>query len=156
MTRHYAVEISLTRPVSSAELHLASRRVPLAANSDRTRLMTVYNDKSSSRALHQLRRRLETSLPLDVLTTHYPDQDGHILLNVVLGRCADAEIRRAAAASGRCPRDVLGERITASLAQHQRQRRHRLKSQIQHLLTDHTPEEVVAYAASHLLRLPPG
>ncbi|MFI7020719.1 hypothetical protein [Streptomyces sp. NPDC050164] len=157
MTSQYAVEISLTRPVSPAELHRARRRVPLAANADRTRLMTVHNGKSPARVLHQLRRRLGRSLPIDVLTRHYPDHDGHILLNVVLDRCVDAEIRQAAAASCRRPRDVLGERITASLAQHQRQRHRRLESQIQHLLTDHTPEEIVAYTASRLLlRRPPG
>ncbi|MEU0948837.1 hypothetical protein ABZ379_40130 [Streptomyces canus] len=157
MTRHHAVEIALTRPATPAELHRARRRVPLAANAERTRLMTVHNGKSPARALHQLRRRLGTSLPIDVLTTHYPDHDGHILLNVVLGPCADAEIRRAAAASSQRPGDVLGERITASLTQDQRQRRRHLESQIQHLLTDHTPEEVVAYAAAHLLpQRPPG
>ncbi|MFD8373638.1 hypothetical protein ACFV2Z_23160 [Streptomyces sp. NPDC059688] len=155
MTHQYAVEIVLTRPATSRELHRARRHVTFAANADRTRLMTVQRGKSQGHALHRLRRRLDTILPIDVLTTHYPDRHGRVLLNVILSRRADTQIRREAAALGRHAGDVLAERITADLARRQYQRRHRLESQIQRLLTHHTPEEVLACAAGHLLQAAP-
>ncbi|MGQ4332385.1 hypothetical protein [Streptomyces hayashii] len=152
MTDQYAVEIVLTRPATVRELHQARHRVTFAVNADRTRLMTVQRGKSPGRALHRLRRRLDTVLPIDVLTTHYPDHHGHVLLNVALNRQADAQIRQEAAALGRRAGDILAERITAGLAHEQRQRRHRLESQMQRLLTHHTPEEVLACTAGRLLR----
>ncbi|MFE6621074.1 hypothetical protein [Streptomyces sp. NPDC057740] len=153
MTHQYAVEIILTRPATAREIHRARHRVALAANAERTRLMTVHSGKSPGRALQRLRRRLDTVLPIDVLTTHYPDRHGHVLLNVVLSRRADTRIRREAAELGRRPGDVLAERITADLTRSQRQRHHRLESQLQQLLTHHTPEEVLAYAAGRLLQV---
>jgi len=151
MTRHqYAVEISLTRPASAQELDRACHRVLFAANADRTRLMTVQSGTSAGRALHRLRRRLDTVLPIDVLSTHYPDGQGRVLLNVDLGREADAAIRREAAASGRRPRDVLGERISIRLARERRERRHHLESQLHRLLARHTPQDVLAGAAALL------
>ncbi|MFF3245943.1 hypothetical protein ACFYWY_19905 [Streptomyces sp. NPDC002870] len=92
-----------------------------AANADPTRLMTVQRSKSPGRALHRLRRRLDTVLPIDVLTAHYPDRHGHLLLNVALSRHADTQIRREAAALGLRTGDVLAERITAGLARKQHQ-----------------------------------
>ncbi|MFF7392988.1 hypothetical protein ACFZAE_31680 [Streptomyces scabiei] len=153
MTHQHAVEIVLTRPATVRELHQARHRVTFAANADRTRLMTVHRGKSPGRALHRLRRRPDTVLPIDVLTTHYPDRQGHVLLNVALSRRADAQIREEAAAIGQRAGDVLAERITAYLAHEQRQRRHRLESQIQRLLTHHTLEEVLGCAAGRLLQV---
>jgi len=63
--------------------------VPLAANADRTRLMAVHGARSPGGALHALRRQLDALLPVDVLTTHYPNRHGQILLNVALGHAAD-------------------------------------------------------------------
>ncbi|MDO0935224.1 hypothetical protein QQY66_27450 [Streptomyces sp. DG2A-72] len=103
MTRQYVVEIALTRPASARELHRARCFVAFAANADRTRLMTVQSGKSPGRALHRLRRRLDSVLPIDVLSTHYPDRHGRVLLNVVLSRSANAQIRQEAAASGARP-----------------------------------------------------
>lgn len=150
----YAVEISLTRPATARELDRARRRMPFAANADRTRLMTVHSGTSPGRALHRLRRRLDDVLPIDVLTTYYPDRDGRVLLNVGLPQDLHALIRREAAASGRRPRDVLGERITTGLARERRERRHRLESQLQGLLAQHTPQDVLACAAALLASTP--
>ncbi|MFF0086629.1 hypothetical protein ACFYR1_44165 [Streptomyces canus] len=155
MTTHqYAVEISLTRPATARELDRARHRVRLAANADRTRLMAVQSSTSPGRALHRLRRRLDTLMPIDVLSTHYPDRHGRVLLNVALGRDGDAAIRREAAASGRRPRDVLGERIITTLTRERRARRHSLKSQLSALLAEHTPEDVLACAAALLAKAP--
>jgi hypothetical protein len=43
-----------------------------------------------------LRRRLDALLPIDVLTTHYPDRRGRVLLNVALPHTADQALRQAA------------------------------------------------------------
>lgn len=150
MTHQYAVEIVLTRPATTRELQQACHRVTFAANADRTRLMTVQRGKSPGRALHRLRRHLDTVLPIDVLTTHFPDRRGQVLLNVVLSRRAHVQIRREAAALGRRAGDVLDERIAADLAAEQHRRRHRLESQMQRLLIHHTPQEILACAAGHL------
>ncbi|MFJ4633402.1 hypothetical protein [Streptomyces sp. NPDC088847] len=96
MTPHHAVEIALTRPATPGELRLAGRGVPLAANADRTRLMAVQGARSPGGALHGLRRRLDALLPIDVLSTHYPDRHGQVLLNVALGHAADRALRRDA------------------------------------------------------------
>jgi hypothetical protein len=153
-THQYAVEISLTRPAYAWELDRARRRVRFAASADRTRLMTVQSDTSPGRALHRLRRQLDSVVPIDVLSTHYPDRHGRVLLNVELGRHADAAIRREAAASGRRPRDVLGARITTALARERREQCHRLEAQLSGLLVEHTPEDVLACVAVLLAKAP--
>lgn len=154
MTHQYAVEISLTRPASARELDRARHRVRFAANADRTRLMTVQSGRSPGRALHRLRRRLDTVVPIDVLSTHYPDRRGRVLLNVALDRDTEAAIRREAAASGRRPRNVLGERITTALTREHRERLHHFESQLRGLLTEHTPRDVLACAAALLAKAP--
>ena len=103
MRRQHAVEIILIRPATRGELHRACQVVPLAANADRTRLMTVRGAKSSGRALWSLRNELDRLLPIDVLTTHYPDASGRVLLNLALTRAMRSVINQAAAARGRNP-----------------------------------------------------
>jgi uncharacterized protein (DUF1778 family) len=158
VTPHHAIEITLTRPATAAELHRARRTVALAANAERTRLMAVQQARSPGRALHRLRLQLDTLLPIDVLTTHYPDHRGQVRLNVTLSRATSTAIRRAAATRGQRPQDFLGQRVTAAVARHERERAQRLTAQLEELLAHHTTEEVLACTASTLLahRLTPG
>ena len=158
MTPHHAIEVNLTRPATTAELHRACRTVPLAANAERTRLMAMQRAKSPGRALRQLRRRLDALLPIDVLTTHYPDHRGQVRLNVAFSHAAHTAIRRAAATRGQRPQDFLSQSVTAAVARHERERAQRLTAQLEGLLAHHTAEEVLACTASTLLghRLPPG
>nr|WP_306416601.1 hypothetical protein [Streptomyces sp. alain-838] len=98
---HHALEIPLTRPISQAELRAAARRVPRAANADAARLMALCPGKTEGRAAQRLRRHLTTALPIDVITTHYPNTNGDVLLNVtftpaVTQHCATARNRPAA------------------------------------------------------------
>ncbi|GAB2966386.1 hypothetical protein [Streptomyces heilongjiangensis] len=44
--------------------------------------MAVQRAHSPGGALHLLRRQLGSRLPIDILTTHYPDHRGQVLLNV--------------------------------------------------------------------------
>jgi hypothetical protein len=146
----HAVEIILTRPATSGELRHARCSVPVAANADRTRLMAVHSARSPGGALHTLRRRLDALLPIDVLTTHYPDRHGRVLLNVALPHTADQALRRAAAATGQRPQDVLRRRVSEALARDEQDRAQRLATRLEGLLAHHTPEEVLTSVASLL------
>lgn len=88
MPRH-AVGITLTRPVTPAELARASRIMPLAANHDMTHLMAVLKAGNPDQALNRARRRVKELLPVGSLTTHYPDQEGQGLLSVAFSTAAD-------------------------------------------------------------------
>ncbi|WP_416956520.1 hypothetical protein [Streptomyces sp. Agncl-13] len=151
MRRRHAVEIILTRPVTRAELHRACRRVPLAANADRTRLMAVRGAKSSRRALRSLRHELDRLLPIDVLTTHYPDASGQVLLNVAFTRTMHSTICQVATARGRKPADFLAQAVVGALERAEQARTRHLTRQLQDLLVDHTPEALLACAARVLL-----
>ncbi|MER6352416.1 hypothetical protein ABT186_11335 [Streptomyces sp. NPDC001634] len=151
MRRPHAVEIILTRPVTGAELHRACRRVPLAANMDRTRLMAVHRAKSPGRALRSLRHELDRLLPIDVLMTHYPDAAGHVLLNIAFTRAMCSAISRAATARGQKPAGFLSRTIVNAVERDERARTRHLTAQLQDLLVQHTPEAVLACAARVLL-----
>lgn len=156
MTQHHAVEITLTRPATIAELRRAGRAVPLAADAERTRLMALQRAKSPGRALRTMRRRLGGLLPIDVLTTHYPDRHGCVRLNLTLSRTARAAIRQAAALTGRRPQDLLSHSVTTAVARHQRERAQHLAAHLEGMLAHHTPEEMLAGISALLShRVPP-
>ncbi|MGW3937664.1 hypothetical protein [Streptomyces phaeochromogenes] len=152
MTPHHAVEITLTRPATTRELQRANRRVPLATNSDFTRLLVVQPAKSPGRAFRALRRLLDTQLPIDVMTTHYPDRLGRILLNVAFSHDAHRTIRHNAAALGQRPQDFLREAVTTAVDHHERQRIRHLTVRLESLLTENTTEELLLAAADILSR----
>ncbi|MEU5045937.1 hypothetical protein [Streptomyces griseorubiginosus] len=147
MRRQHAIEIVLTRPVTRAELRRACRRVPLATNADRTRLMAVRGAKSPGRALRSLRHELDRLLPIDVLTTHYPDASGQILLNVAFTRATHSSICQAATAREQKPADFLAQTVVGAVERAERTRTRHLTRQLQDLLVHHAPEAVLACAA---------
>ncbi|WP_432984847.1 hypothetical protein [Streptomyces sp. CA-135486] len=118
--------------------------MPLAASSDRTRLMTVAKAKNPDRALSRAHHRLKELLPLDVLATHYPAPDGHVLLSTAFSPTADAFIRRAAEQMGQSPRVFLQQTIHRALARHARQEAERLDHTLQALLAHTTPDHLLA------------
>ncbi|MFI9764966.1 hypothetical protein ACIHFB_44375 [Streptomyces sp. NPDC051963] len=144
---HHAVEVALTRPAVPGELRSACRHVPLAVNADRTRLMVVHSARSPGRALHVLRRRLGTLLPIDGLTTHYPDRRGQVLLNLDLDSAVHEALCRDAAVLGQRPRDVLSRRLHAAVARDARKRARGLEDQLNSVLAHYTPDEVLAGVA---------
>ncbi|MFF9704665.1 hypothetical protein ACF1FE_26285 [Streptomyces griseofuscus] len=150
MTSHHAVEILLTRPAAPGELRQARCGVCLAASADRTRLMAVCSARSPGGALHALRRRLGARLPIDVLTTHYPDRHGQVLLNVALDHAAEGALRQAAAVLGQRPQELLRRRVTAARARDEQERARRLDVRLESLLADHQPEEDLACVAGLL------
>lgn len=158
MTPHHAIEVTLTRPATAAELHRARRTVPLAVNAERTRLMAVQQARSPGRAPRRLRRQLDALLPIDVLTTHYRDHRGQVRLNVAFSHTTLTAICLAAATRGQRPQDFLSQGVIAAVARHERERAQCLTVQLERLLAHHTAEEVLACTASTLLahRVSPG
>lgn len=157
MTPHHAIEITLTRPATGAELHRAGRTVPLAVNAERTRLMALLRAKSPGHALRTVRLRLDALLPIDILSTHYPDHRGQVRLNVTLDHAARTAVCRAAATRGQRPQDFLSQSVAAAVARHERERAQRLTAQLEELHAHYSAEEVLICAASSLLgrRVPP-
>lgn len=151
MTAPHAIEIILTRPATDCELRRARRVVALASNTDHSRLLALQRAKTPGRALRALRHRLDAVLPIDVLTSHYPDRHGCVLLNFALSHTARTALRQAAAACGQRPRDFLRKSVTNAVARHEEERACHLTTQLEALLVQHSPEELLLCAASTLL-----
>lgn len=61
--------------------------------------MALVPAKTPARAARRLRRRLEDRLPIDVITTHYPDASGKILLDLVFLPAALSAYKRTCTTS---------------------------------------------------------
>ncbi|MGD6757221.1 hypothetical protein [Streptomyces sp. BH105] len=151
--RHHALEVTLTRPLTPGELHRAARAWPLAADPTRRRLMTVCRAPSPGRAARRLRHRLDAHLPIDVITTHYSDAHGRLLLNVDLPSAADSALRAAARRARHTPGRHLELALHRALADHARRENHRVETAVRHLLDGTTPARLLA-AVAHALTPP--
>ena len=152
---HHALEILLTRPLAPAELRDAARALPLAANHDTTRLMTLVRAQTPGHAAHRLRQRLPARLPVDVITTHYPDDGGQVLLNLAFPPATHATIRRAAHHAGQSPELFVKLALHRALAQHASDESDRLDRAVQQLLASTTAAHLLA-AVGHALTRTPG
>lgn len=152
---HHALDITLTRPLTPAELDQAARTMPLAANHDATHLMTVVPAKTPGKALNRLRHRMGGRLPIDVITTHYPDSSGQILLNVAFPPAVHATIRQAAHETGQSPELFVKLALHRALAQHASDEADRLDRAVQQLLAGTTAAHLLA-AVGHALTRTPG
>lgn len=90
--------------------------MPLAPNGNTTRLMAVVRARTPVRARHRLRSRLDGLLSIDVITTHYPDPGGQVLLNITFPPTTDALIRRAADTQGPRPHIFVQQTVRRALA----------------------------------------
>jgi hypothetical protein len=151
---HHALEIMLTRAPTRAELDAARRRMPLAANHDTTRLMALVKAKTPSRAAHRLRRRLEGQLPVDVITTHYPDTNGKVLLNVAFPPAAHTALTTAARRAGQTLERFVEAALHRALADHADQEADRLDHAVRQLLARTTPQHLLSAVGHALTRLP--
>uniref|UniRef100_A0AAU1UML3 Uncharacterized protein n=1 Tax=Streptomyces sp. NBC_00119 TaxID=2975659 RepID=A0AAU1UML3_9ACTN len=154
MNQHHAVEITLARPATPGELAHATRTMPLAVNHDATRFMAVVHAKTPGRALHRLRRRLGETLPVDVITTHYPDSRGHVLLNIIFSPAADAAVRRAADRAGQTPSVFVQRALHRALAQHAEEEADLLDGAGQRLLAATTAAQLLAALGRALTSTP--
>lgn len=114
--------------------------------------MAVHPGKTPGRALQSLRRQLHQLLPIDVLTTHHPDQHGQVLLNLELSRAVRKVIRQAATARGLRPGDFVGQSVSEALERQEREHSRQLTAQLEGILALHPSEEVLACTAHILLR----
>lgn len=154
MTVHHALEIVLTRPATAAELRRAGQDWPLAANYDTSRLMAVADGKTPERAAHRLRQRLTGRLPIDVITTHYPDAYGHVLLNVAFPPAAYTALERNARHAGQSPERYVHAAIHRALAEHTAQETDRLNRAVCQLLAHTSPAHLIAAVGHALTHLP--
>ncbi|MFE5028315.1 hypothetical protein ACFRAO_34715 [Streptomyces sp. NPDC056656] len=154
MNLHHAVEITLTRPATHAELAHTARTLPLAANHNATRLMALVHAKTPGRALHRVRRRLGEAPPVDAITTHYPDSSGHVLLTVTLPPDAGTAIRRAAACAGQTPSLFVQKALHRALAQHVEEEAGLLDGAVQRLLATTTASQLLAAVGRGLTPTP--
>ncbi|MGW0826059.1 hypothetical protein [Streptomyces sp. NPDC002845] len=151
---HHALEITLTRPLAPAELHQATRSMPLAANHDATRLLAVTRAKSPVKAVKRLRHQLGGRLPIDVITTHYPDAGGQLLLNVAFPSATYTSIRHAADHAGKSPELFVRQTIHRALAQYASDEADRLDQAVQQLLAHTTAAPLLAAVGRALTRTP--
>ncbi|MGW5276194.1 hypothetical protein ACWEQP_27285 [Streptomyces sp. NPDC004044] len=108
--------VTLTRPLTAAELQQAQNRLLLAPNGNTTRLMAVVRARTPGKALHRLRRQLDGLLPIDMITTHYPDPGGQVLLNITFPPSTDTLIRRTADTQGQRPHVFAQQTVRRALA----------------------------------------
>jgi hypothetical protein len=150
----HALEITLTRPLSPAALHHAARMLPLASNHDVTRLITLVPAKTPRRALRRVRHRLGTRLPIDVITTHYPDADRQVLLNVAFPPAVHASLKTQAQHAAQTPERFLELALHRALAEHADQETDRLDRIVSQLLTHTSPAYLLSAVGHALTRLP--
>ncbi|AZM58151.1 MULTISPECIES: hypothetical protein [unclassified Streptomyces] len=151
---HHALEVTLTRPLTAAELHHAARLLPLATNHDATRLMTLVRAKTPGRAAHRLRHCVGARLPVDVITTHYPDTDGQILLNIDFPPSVHAAICDTAHRTGQPPELFVRHAIHRALDRHAGAEAARLDQAIQDLLAGALPAHLLAAVGRALTHIP--
>ncbi|MGW4888148.1 hypothetical protein [Streptomyces murinus] len=151
---HHALEITLTRPLPPPALHHAARLLPLAANHDATRLMALIAAKTPQRAAHRLRHRLGTRLPIDVITTRYPDASHNVLLNIAFPPAVHAAITADARRAQQSPARFLELALHRALAEHADRETDRLDRAERQLLAHTTPAYLLAAVGHALTRLP--
>lgn len=151
---HHALEIVLTRPATAAELRRAARDWPLAANHESSRLMAVAGGKTPERAAHRLRQRLNGRLPIDVITTHYPDAYGHVLLNIGFPPATYTALEQDARHAGQSPERYIHAAIHRALAEHTAQETDRLNRAVRQLLAHTNPAHLIAAVGRTLAQHP--
>jgi hypothetical protein len=114
---HHALDITLIRPLTPAELKTAARasRLALAANADHTRLLTLVPAKNPRRALRKLRNAATGRLPIDALCTLFPDSRNDHLLSIELKHAAYDSVLQAAARCGQRPEEYLRDAVLEAL-----------------------------------------
>ncbi|MGW6523990.1 hypothetical protein [Streptomyces sp. NPDC054962] len=140
---HHALDITLTRAITPAELLRAARTTSLAANHDGTRLLAVVQAKTPGKAFHRLRRQVSGLIPIDVITTHYPDSSGQILLNVTFPPSAHTALASAAAHAAQPLHQYVHEAVSQAMTRHARAEADRLEAAMHNLLAGTAPAHLL-------------
>lgn len=150
----HAIDVALTRPCTRAELDRAAKAssLPLAADADSRHLMAVVRAKTPAKALRHTRRLLGPQLPIDVITSHYPDASGHVLLNVDIPDDTYRHLQRTARHHHRSPAAQLRDAVLQELAHAERDQARMLDAALGNLLARSTPHQLLAATARTLDR----
>ncbi|WP_406124361.1 hypothetical protein [Streptomyces sp. NBC_00989] len=151
MTLH-AIEITLTRTVEAVEVKAAQQAssLPMAAADDRRRLVVLVSAKDERRAMRKIWKRLEDSLPIDVLCSLFPGTDGKYLMSIPMSAELQERIRKCAAAERKTPEKYLQDAIAEALARDRSTRRAQLKCSLNVLMRTYGPEEITEVAARRI------
>jgi hypothetical protein len=151
MTLH-AIEITLTRTVEAVEVKAAQQAssLPMAAADDRRRLVVLVSARDERRAMRKIWKRLEDSLPIDVLCSLFPGPDGKYLMSIPMGEELQERIRKRAAVERKTREEYLQDAIAEALARDRSTRRAQLECSLNVLLRTYSPEEVAGVAARRI------
>jgi hypothetical protein len=116
--------------------------------------MALIAAKTPQRAAHRLRHRLGTRLPIDVITTHYPNADHSVLLNVAFPPAVHAILTADARRAQQTPARFLELALRRALAEHAEQETDRLDRAVRQLLVHTTPAYLLSAVGHALTRLP--
>jgi hypothetical protein len=141
----YAIEIHLTRPARRVELRAAVRssRMKLAPTEGLDRIAVLVTAEDERGAIRNVWDRLENVIPIDVLTSVFPNSDGKYTLSFPLPTDALRHISARAAAAGCTPEKLIQDAIAEALARDRTSRRSHLDSRLNELLRDFAPADVV-------------
>ncbi|MFI6547152.1 hypothetical protein ACIBO9_28280 [Streptomyces prunicolor] len=114
----HAIEIILTRTVRGVELKTARRvsGMPLAASHDGKRIAVLVSAKDEERAIGKVWRRVEDSLPIDVLCTIFPGPDGMLRMSIPFEPEVKRRIHSWARMAEKSAEDFLSRAIREALA----------------------------------------
>ena len=151
MTLH-AIEITLTRTVEAVEVKAAQQAssLPMASADDGRRLVVLVSARDERRAMRKIWKRLEESLPIDVLCSLFPGPDGKYLMSIPMSAELQERVRTHAAATQKTPEEYLQHAIAEALARDRSTRRAQLECSLNELLRTYSPKEVVRAAARRI------
>ena len=99
----HAIEIILTRTVRGVELKAARRisGMPMASSRDGKSIAVLVSARDEELAIRKVWKRLQDSLPIDVLCTLFPGPDGMLRMSIPFAPGVKRRIRAWAKASGK-------------------------------------------------------
>ncbi|MEV1082392.1 hypothetical protein AB0I98_29840 [Streptomyces sp. NPDC050211] len=114
----HAIEIILTRTVNGVELKAARRisGMPMASSRDGKSIAVLVSARDEELAIRRVWRRLQDSLPIDVLCTLFPGPDGMVRMSIPFAPSVKRRIRAWARVAGKSAEEFLSQAIKDALA----------------------------------------
>lgn len=116
--------------------------------------MALVPAKPPHRAARRLRNRLGEQLPIDVITTPYPDADHKVLLNVAFPSTVNAALTAQAHREHQSPERLVELAVHRALAELADQEIDRFDRAVRRLLARTTPAYLLSAVGHALTRLP--
>ncbi|MEU2283044.1 hypothetical protein ABZ614_14115 [Streptomyces sp. NPDC013178] len=114
----HAIEVILTRTVRGVELRAARQLsgMAMASSPDGKSIAVLVSARDQELAVKKVWRRLQDSLPIDVLCTLFPGPDGMLRMSIPFAPGVKRRIRSWAKASGKSTEEFLSQAIKDALA----------------------------------------